>query len=69
MLTEYNQVDAMLLEAQRSYDQGEITQEKNNKLVESYSDTLAKQNSRIYELKQSMQEKNGYLWDIASIQE
>ena len=69
MLTEYNQVDAMLLEAQRSYDQGEITQEKHNKLVESYSDTLAKQNSRIYELKQSMQEKNGYLWDIASIQE
>ena len=68
MLPEYNQVDAMLLEAQRSYDQGEITQEKHNKLVESYSDTLAKQSSRIYEIKQFMKERTGYVWDIASMQ-
>ncbi len=66
LMTEYYRVDAMILEAQKSYNQAQITQEQYNKLIESYTDILKKQDLRIQDRKQSL-EQSGYSWDIASI--
>lgn len=66
LMTEYYQVDAMILEAQRSYNQSQITQKQYNKLMESYSSLLKKQDLRIQDRKQSL-EQSGYSWDVASI--
>lgn len=66
LMTEYYRVDAMILEAQKSYNQAQITQEQYNKLIESYTNILKKQDLRIQDRKQSL-EQSGYSWDIASI--
>lgn len=66
LILEYNRIDAQILNAQRDYNEGFITQEQYNSIVQSYETSIRSMSEQINVWKTSLKEQ-GYDWDSAVV--
>ena len=65
-VTAYDSVEALVLDAQRNYNQGNISQDQYNSIVNSYEETMKTQQATLIEYKAQLSEA-GYYWDSAVV--
>ena len=65
-VTAYDSVEALVLDAQRNYNQGNISQDQYNSIVNSYEETMKAQQATLIEYKAQLSEA-GYYWDSAVV--
>lgn len=65
-VTAYDSVEALVLDAQRNYNQGNISQDQYNSIVNSYEETMKTQQATLIEYKAQLSE-TGYYWDSAVV--
>lgn len=66
LILEYNRIDAQILNAQRDYNEGFITQEQYNSIVQSYETSIRSMSEQINVWKTSLKEQ-GYDWNSAVV--
>ena len=57
LILEYNRIDAQILNAQRDYNEGFITQEQYNSIVQSYETSIRSMSEQINVWKTSLKEQ------------
>lgn len=62
----YDSVEALVLDAQRNYNRGKISQEQYNSIINAYEETIKSQETALIEIKTELAEA-GYYWDSAVV--
>ena len=65
-VTSYDSVEALVLDAQRNYNRGDISQEQYNGIINAYEETIRSQETALIEMKAQLSDA-GYYWDSAVV--
>ena len=65
-VTSYDSVEALVLDAQRNYNRGDISQEQYNGIINAYEETIGSQETALIEMKAQLSDA-GYYWDSAVV--